>query len=735
MYVIHFIVDNQRIYLKDPIQQILVANTIGYLYCDFTFKNQEIWKPELSKKASFSWGATTETRELKIINGKSEEIEIPFNIIQSPGFTVSVRGEAEIQNKPERITTTPFPIRIPPSGDVTTDITSESGELPENTIETPRQIAQKALAAAEEAQRLSADAVGNVDAIFEIVGVLSEDTKKVEWVADRYLDFELKTAIDIANLKEKNDGYYNDLVSAKEKINGLLNSLSILNGNFDSLSLRADNLSSEIGNLFNITNTLGENNSAVRAELLDVINSSINETKDNLELLKNNLINYFLGEIEKSGLNLKELLQEDYDIFIEQALEKVDKIENLFSEFDTQKIALGGSIDRLNTYVNTTFAGIQGSIENLFGNYETVSSHLNDTKEELKDDIADVLSNLDITNLTLFDTIADLKETQESLNKTKEELDTTMSQLIQTKEDLEKSIEDAQAQLEQTNQELATATGQAKEDLEKTKTELENTIAAAEENLAKTQEELNKTQASIEATKTELEATIGSVREELNGMMPNAENRLNSLLSQFNDTQDKINEMLGKEEGEYDTDTEINFGDVTITTDSSDWGYLPSFDSFGNWTDTWLETHDRISLTNIIFNLTNAREVSILLVKDMQNIKGFLQTLSAGLSRAQAYISEQLMTLTSGIIEIQDALEAEVLKRDEQYKTIDNNIDTLFTNQSKINEDLIALVLKHNEFETTTKASLEGVVTFEEIKDYVDEQINSQIGIIINADY
>lgn len=734
MYVIHFIVDNQRIYLKDPIQQILVANTIGYLYCDFTFKNQEIWKPELSKKASFSWGATTETRELKITNGKSEEIEIPFNIIQSPGFTVSVRGEAEIQNKPERITTAPFPIRITPSGDVTTDITSESGELPENTIETPRQIAQKALAAAEEAQRLSADAVGNVDAIFEIVGVLSEDTKKVEWVADRYLDFELKTAIDIANLKEKNDGYYNDLVSAKEKINGLLNSLSILNGNFDSLSLRADNLSSEIGNLFNITNTLGENNSAVRDELLNVINSSINETKDNLELLKNNLINYFLGEIEKSGLNLKELLQGDYDIFIGQALEKVNKIESLFSEFDTQKIALGGSIDRLNTYINTTFAGIQGSIENLFGNYETVSSHLRDTKEELKDDIADVLSNLDITNLTLFDTIADLKETQESLNKTKEELDTTMSQLTQTKEDLEKSIEDAQAQLEQTNQELATATGKAKEDLEKTKTELENTIAVAEESLAKTQEELNKTQASIETTKTELEATIGSVREELNGMIATAEEKLNGLLSQFSSTQEKIGEMLGKEDG-YDTNTEISFGKITITTDTSDWGYLPSFDSFGNWTNTWLETHEKNSFSNIIFNLSNAREASILLVKDMQNIKGFLQTLSAGLSRAQSYINQQLTTLDSGIDEIQEAFTSEVLNRDIQYQTINNNINALFTNQSTINENLIILEQKHNEFETITKASLEGVVTFEEIKDYVDKQINSQIGIIINADY
>ena len=122
MYVIHFVVDNQKIYLKDPIEEVLVANSVGYLYCDFLFKDQSNWKPELEKKVTFSWGAIKETRKLTVNNGQSSAIEIPFSVIQSPGFTVSIRGEALLDNEPIRITTLPFPVRIKVSGDVDTDI-------------------------------------------------------------------------------------------------------------------------------------------------------------------------------------------------------------------------------------------------------------------------------------------------------------------------------------------------------------------------------------------------------------------------------------------------------------------------------------------------------------------------------------------------------------------------------------------------------------------------------------
>lgn len=727
MYVIHFVVDNQKIYLKDPIEEVLVANSVGYLYCDFLFKDQSNWKPELEKKVTFSWGAIKETRKLTVNNGQSSAIEIPFSVIQSPGFTVSIRGEALLDNEPIRITTLPFPVRIKVSGDVDTDINEDIDNLPDGTIETPRQIAEEALKAAEEAKRLSEDAVKNVDAYFQIIVDLKEDTKKLEWVADRYMDFELSTATEISVLKDKTNVHYNELVSAKEKINELLNSLSVIRDNFDSLSSLTDGLSNKIENLFGITDNLGKNSADIKAELLDIINNSINDTQNNLELLRDNLINYFLEEIDKSGLNLREILQGDYGSFTDSINEKVRVIQSRFSEFETIRDALLGDIEQINNHLNNTFPGIHSSIDNLFGDFETVSSSLEDAKAELKENIASVLSNLDVTNSTLFETIKDLQTTQASLNETKTELTETLNKLNQTKTDLENSIADAQTKLDQTNKELANATGEAKTALENTKTELQNTISQAEANLAKTQEELNKTQAKINATKSELETTISSVREELNGMIADAQNRLNNLLNQFNNAQTTINSMIGQGDG-YITNTEISFGNINITTDTSDWGYLPSFDSFGSWTNTWLEKHEN-PIGNIIFNLKNAREVSFLLVKDMQNIKGFLQTLSAGLSRAQSYINEQLTTLDSGIDEIQNALTEEITNRNNQYTNINNNITTLFSNQSTLNGNLVTLELKHDNFETTTQSS------FDEIKIYIDTQINSQIGAIINADY
>lgn len=635
MYVIHFVVDNQKIYLKDPIEEVLVANSVGYLYCDFLFKDQSNWKPELEKKVTFSWGAIKETRKLTVNNGQSSAIEIPFSVIQSPGFTVSIRGEALLDNEPIRITTLPFPVRIKVSGNVDTDINEDIDNLPDGTIETPRQIAEEALKAAEEAKRLSEDAVKNVDAYFQIVVDLKEDTKKLEWVADRYMDFELSTATEISVLKDKTNVHYNELVSAKEKINELLNSLSVIRDNFDSLNSLTDGLSNKIENLFGITDNLGKNSADIKAELLDIINNSINDTQNNLELLRDNLINYFLEEIEKSGLNLREILQGDYGSFTDSINEKVGVIQNLFSEFETIRDALLGDIEQINNHLDNTFPGIHSSIDNLFGDFDTVSSRLEDAKAELDKAVNDAIQNLN----------------------------------------------------------------------------------------------------------TKISETVSSAKEELTSLISLKEATTQGSLKDVSDT------ILG--DLSLPEITSVSFEDFEISQNSDDWGALSNFDNLGKWISNWLNDHND-GILKYLINVTFVHNTTVSLAQDVQRIRNNLGELAEDLSLAQEalYSTEEqdlgdIVRIGQSINTLQNSLKDESSARESQDNTLasainenKNALSILQENEKNISTSLLSaqvnltdLSNRHNQFEETTISSLV------EIKAYIDEQINSQIGTIINADY
>ena len=86
---------------------------------------------------------------------------------------------------------------------------------------------------------------------------------------------------------------------------------------------------------------------------------------------------------------MKEILQGDYGSFTDSINEKVGVIQSRFSEFETIRDSLKGSIDQINTYLDNTFPGIHSSIDNLFGDFDTVSSRLEDAKAEFKEKLCE----------------------------------------------------------------------------------------------------------------------------------------------------------------------------------------------------------------------------------------------------------------------------------------------------------------------------------------------------------
>ena len=118
MPILKFSIIGQKL-IAEPFKEKIIANSINYLEVEFSFNNASSDWDGLDKFAEFIWDRKSYIVELQT----QLKFYIPWQVIKTPGFTVSVFGRKKtttgnVTEVSKQITTEQIPVKVYPSGNL-----------------------------------------------------------------------------------------------------------------------------------------------------------------------------------------------------------------------------------------------------------------------------------------------------------------------------------------------------------------------------------------------------------------------------------------------------------------------------------------------------------------------------------------------------------------------------------------------------------------------------------------
>lgn len=183
MPVLKFSIIGQDI-SAEPFKEEIIANSVNYLEAEFSFEDASSDWAGLEKYAEFNWDRKSYIADLN----KSSRLYVPYQVIQTPGFSVSVFGRKKenSHNKTtvlKQITTNLLPVKVSPSGNLSGLFADEE------TNKVYIAVAEEALDNSEKALKMAMSSAAAVDELVKRLDSLSENITEAVNLADDFQDF------------------------------------------------------------------------------------------------------------------------------------------------------------------------------------------------------------------------------------------------------------------------------------------------------------------------------------------------------------------------------------------------------------------------------------------------------------------------------------------------------------------------------------------------------------------
>lgn len=329
MPILKFSVIGQDI-KADPFKEKIVANSVNYLEVEFSFdKASKDWDG-LDKFAEFIWDRKSYIAELQT----QLKFYIPWQVIKTPGFTVSVFGRKKVTIGnttvvSKQITTDPVPVKVYPSGNL------QGLFADEETNEVYIAVAEEALDNSEKALKMAMDSAAKVDQLRTDIDNISKDIEDALNLTDKFNTFVKKVDTALVTQDQTIKGLENTTKDHTKKLQDLGNEVSSLQGDIQNLFLKDNDFEARFVKIQENFNTISQNFSTI-AEDLQGLYDSIQEQGETIQGLET--------DIQNANEQIERLKGTDTDILEQLTLlqDDVGELQNdskkLISKEDTDFI-------------------------------------------------------------------------------------------------------------------------------------------------------------------------------------------------------------------------------------------------------------------------------------------------------------------------------------------------------------------------------------------------------------
>lgn len=206
-------IQNQELFIDKPNQKI-IANSKGYLKFIVDWIDNTDWE-DLWRYVEFTWNRQNYIVALPSFPTK---LNVPWQVIQSPGFSVSVFGtdieitDTKVKIK-KRITTNVKGIDVTPSGNLAGQLLEIEDTPEEGSVD----ILLKAYSYATDAQALAQESKTKADDIETQLNNIQPQLNSVEYISKNYQQFEKDTNDSIENLKKSNENFSSEIKKLQDK--------------------------------------------------------------------------------------------------------------------------------------------------------------------------------------------------------------------------------------------------------------------------------------------------------------------------------------------------------------------------------------------------------------------------------------------------------------------------------------------------------------------------------------
>ena len=313
MPILKFTIIGQKL-IAEPFKEKIIANSINYLEVEFSFNNASSDWDGLDKFAEFIWDRKSYIVELQT----QLKFYIPWQVIKTPGFTVSVFGRKKtttgnVTEVSKQITTEQIPVKVYPSGNL------QGLFADEETNKVYIAVAEEALDNSEKALKIAMDSAAKVDQLRLDIDNMSKDIEDALNLTDKFNAFVKK--VDTT------------LVTQNQTIKGLEKTTKENGKRLQELGNEVSNLKTDIQNLF-LKDTDFEARFVKIQESFTIVSQNFTAISKNLQELYDN--------IQQQGEKIQNL-----EIKVQDTNEQIEKLKITNTSISQQLSLLQDTVGEL----------------------------------------------------------------------------------------------------------------------------------------------------------------------------------------------------------------------------------------------------------------------------------------------------------------------------------------------------------------------------------------------------
>lgn len=289
--------------IAEPFKEKIIANSVNYLEVEFSFDNASDDWDGLDKFAEFIWDKKSYIAELQT----QLKFFIPWQVIKTPGFTVSVFGRKKsttgnITTVSKQITTELIPVKVYPSGNLQGLFSDEE------TNEVYIAVAEEALDNSEKALKMAMDSAAKVDQLRLDIDNISKEIEDVLKLTDKFNAFVKKVDTALITQNQAIKGLEQTTKEHEEKLRNLNNEVSSLREDIQNLLLKDSDFENRFIKIQEDFNVVSQNFATIIADLQKLYDDiqQQEEKIQNLEINAQNAAN----QIEKLKVSDTNILQQ-----------------------------------------------------------------------------------------------------------------------------------------------------------------------------------------------------------------------------------------------------------------------------------------------------------------------------------------------------------------------------------------------------------------------------------------
>lgn len=246
----------------EPFKEKIIANSVNYLEVEFSFDNASSDWDGLDKFAEFIWNKKSYIAELQT----QLKFYIPWQVIKTPGFTVSVfgrkktvTGNTTIVSK--QITTDLIPVKVYPSGNL------QGLFADEETNEVYIAVAEEALDNSEKALKMAMDSAAKVDQLRLDIDNISKKIEDALNLTDKFNTFVRKVDTALVTQNQVIKGLEQTTKENEKKLQNLNNEVSNLREDMQNLLLKDSDFETRFIKIQEDFNIVSQNFATITSDL------------------------------------------------------------------------------------------------------------------------------------------------------------------------------------------------------------------------------------------------------------------------------------------------------------------------------------------------------------------------------------------------------------------------------------------------------------------------------------